>query len=586
MYGRLDTVSSKQQEQWTSKLGVIFAVAGGAIGLGNFLRFPGLAAQYGGGAFMVAYVISLLVLGIPVGWAEWSLGRRGGLLGSNCGPGIFWKLTHGSTLWKMLGVLPVLGPTAVAFYYIPIEAWCFGYMCQLAEGTSSFETATQTQSFFNDFVGISAHGAAFSGGSLLIVSLLVSVVLNLWIVYRGISQGVERFCRWSIPVLLVISIILLLRVLTIGTPDPMYPERNVEEGLGYMWNPNKVLLEERIDNAGGGEEWQVISMAPINRPDAMDALKKQVEESDGQLRLTEMTLWQGLKNIELWLAAAGQVFLSLSVGVGLILTYASYLRKKDDVALSALTAVAANETCEVTIAGMMTIPAAVAFFGVAGAAGQGTFALGFMTLPQVFAKMHMGGLFGFLFFLLLFAAAVTSSISMMQVGLSFFEEFMGIGRRLAVVVLGFFTCCGAAIVVWFSEGLIALDCFDFWIGTMCFFLSAMVVMLLFAWKLNIKRGIVDLNKNSQIRIPKIYIWCMKYLTPTALVALFLGWLVQNIWSQQAPPLKALLELKTGAVVPVITILAYFVFLQFITVASNRHKKRAKRAKRLKKGTSE
>jgi sterol desaturase/sphingolipid hydroxylase (fatty acid hydroxylase superfamily) len=140
--------------------------------------------------------------------------------------------------------------------------------------------------------------------------------------------------------------------------------------------------------------------------------------------------------------------------------------------------------------------------------------------------------------------------------------------------------------VWFSEGLIALDCFDFWIGTMCFFLSAMVVMLLFAWKLNIKRGIADLNKNSQIRIPKIYIWCMKYLTPTALVALFLGWLVQNIWSQQAPPLKALLELKTGAVVPVITILAYFVFLQFITVASNRHKKRAKRAKRLKKGISE
>lgn len=99
-----------------------------------------------------------------------------------------------------------------------------------------------------------------------------------------------------------------------------------------------------------------------------------------------MTLWDGLKNIELWIAAAGQVFLSLSVGTGLILTYASYVKKKEDIALSGFSAAASNEVCEVGIAGMMTVPAAVAFLGVAGAAGQGTFALGFMVLPQAFAK--------------------------------------------------------------------------------------------------------------------------------------------------------------------------------------------------------
>ena len=564
-------MSKRKQEQWSSKLGVIFAVAGSAVGLGNFLRFPGLAAQYGGGAFMVAYVISLILLGVPVGWAEWSLGRRGGLMGSNCGPGILWKLTQGSSLWKFLGVITILGPTAVAFYYIPIEAWCFGYMCKLLDGTEAFSTIGETRQVFGDFVGIAGDGAALTGGSLLVIALLVSVVLNLGIVYRGISKGVEMFCRWSVPILLVISLILLARVLTIGTPDPAYPDRNVEEGLGYMWNPNKTLLEERVET-DGVESWKVVSMAPVTNPQAMKQLHEKVSASEGSLRLTEMTVWEGLKNVELWIAAAGQVFLSLSVGTGLILTYSSYLKRKDDIALSSLTAVASNEVCEVTIAGMMTIPAAVAFFGVAGAAGQGTFALGFMTLPQVFAKMHMGGVFGVLFFMLLFMAAVTSSISMMQVGLSYFEEFMGLSRKMAVVVLGFFTCCGAGVVTWFSRDLLALDTCDFWIGTMCFFLSAMVVMILFAWKMNIKRGFADLNSYSQIRIPRFYMWIMKYVTPTMLVTLFVGWLVQNIWVKRAPALEALLQGEKGAVVPVVFLLCYLAFLLCVTAASSRHKK--------------
>ncbi len=564
-------MSTGKQEQWSSKLGVIFAVAGSAVGLGNFLRFPGLAAQYGGGAFMVAYVVSLILLGVPVGWAEWSLGRRGGLMGSNCGPGILWKLTNGSSAWKFLGVITILGPTAVAFYYIPIEAWCFGYMCKLLSGTEAFASIGETKEVFGSFVGISGDGAALSGGSLLVVSLVVSMVLNLGIIYRGISKGVETFCRWSVPMLLVISVILLVRVLTIGTPDPSYPDRNVVEGLGYMWNPNKTLVEERVMD-GGTESWKAVSMAPVTNPQSMKQLVDKVAASNGEMRLTEMTVWEGLKNVELWIAAAGQVFLSLSVGTGLILTYSSYLKRKDDIALSSLTAVASNEVCEVSIAGMMTIPAAVAFFGVAGAAGQGTFALGFMTLPQVFAKMHMGGLFGVLFFMLLFMAAVTSSISMMQVGLAYFEEFMGLSRRMAVVVLGFFTCCGAGVVTWFSRDLLALDTCDFWIGTMCFFISAMVVMILFAWKLNIKRGFDDLNSYSQIKIPRVYMWIMKFVTPTILVTLFIGWLVQNIWVKRAPALQALLNGDKGAVVPVVFVLCYLTFLICVTAASARHKK--------------
>lgn len=128
---------------------------------------------------------------------------------------------------------------------------------------------------------------------------------------------------------------------------------------------------------------------------------------------------------------------------------------------------------------MMTVPAAVAFLGVAGAAGQGTFALGFMVLPQAFAKMGSSVVFGSLFFLLLTVAAVTSSISMMQVGLSFIEEFMGLKRKMAVVVQGFFTATGTFIVAWYSGNLLAMDTYDFFLGTLCFFVSAMVMMILF-----------------------------------------------------------------------------------------------------------
>ena len=303
----------------------------------------------------------------------------------------------------------------------------------------------------------------------------------------------------------------------------------------------------------------------------MEEAGRQVEMSNGTLRLTKVTLWDGLRNIELWVAAAGQVFLSLSVGTGLILTYASYVRKKEDIALSALSASASNEVCEVGLAGMMTVPAAVAFLGVAGAAGQGTFALGFMVLPQAFAKMGSSVVFGSLFFLLLSVAAVTSSISMMQVGLAFIEEFMGLKRKLAVVVQGFFASTGTLVVAWFSKDLLAMDTYDFFLGTLCFFMSGMVMMILFSWKLGVDSGLRDLEDGSAIRIPRIYRFIMKYVTPTLLLVIFLVWLAENIWVKQAAPVAALGRGEHGAVIPMGFLAAYVLFLVFITMASGRHK---------------
>jgi neurotransmitter:Na+ symporter, NSS family len=247
------------------------------------------------------------------------------------------------------------------------------------------------------------------------------------------------------------------------------------------------------------------------------------------------------------------------------------VRKKEDIALSALSASASNEVCEVGLAGMMTVPAAVAFLGVAGAAGQGTFALGFMVLPQAFAKMGSSVVFGSLFFLLLSVAAVTSSISMMQVGLAFIEEFMGLKRKLAVVVQGFFASTGTLVVAWFSKDLLAMDTYDFFLGTLCFFMSGMVMMILFSWKLGVDSGLRDLEDGSAIRIPRIYRFIMKYVTPTLLLVIFLVWLAENIWVKQAAPVAALGRGEHGAVIPMGFLAAYVLFLVFITMASGRHK---------------
>lgn len=267
--------------------------------------------------------------------------------GRHCAPGVFWYLTKGSRLWKFLGVLAVLGPSSVAFYYMVVEAWCFGYFWKMLTQPELFVTAESTAQTFFSFTGMAGDGSALlsDNGMLWIVGGVI--LINLGIIYRGISKGIEMFSRWFMPVLLLVSVILLVRILCIGTPDPNYPDRSIEQGLGYMWNPSKVLVEEKTPESG---EWKTVSMVSASRPGAMEEAGRQVEMSNGTLRLTKVTLWDGLRNIELWVAAAGQVFLSLSVGTGLILTYASYVRKKEDIALSALSASASNEVCEVGLA--------------------------------------------------------------------------------------------------------------------------------------------------------------------------------------------------------------------------------------------
>ncbi len=429
-----------KRETWGSKLGVILAVAGSAVGLGNFLRFPGKAVDNGGGAFMVPYFISFILVGIPICWAEWAMGRSGGKFGHNSPPGIFESIIRKPSS-KYLGTLSLMIPIIIFMYYIYIEAWCMGYAWYFLTGKLSLGTdPSRYAAFFEDFVGMGENGAIFSRSGLpTLFFLLITFTINFVILYKGIRKGIEKFCKISMPLLIGCSVIILIRVLTLGTPDPSLPDQNVMNGLGFMWNPK----------------------------------------------------WEMLKDGKVWMEAAGQIFFSLSVGFGLILTYSSYLKKDDDVVLSGLTAAGANEFSEVILAGLITIPASFIFLGadpIKEVAGS-TLGLGFYTIPVVFGHMPAGSFFGFLFFFLLLLSAITSSISMLQPSIAFLEQGFGLGRKACTVGLSFITGIGILAVIYLTKNLVALDTMDFWAGTALISVMSTILIIFFGWVLGVDTGI-------------------------------------------------------------------------------------------------
>jgi len=463
-------MSGHKDEQWGTRLGVILAVAGSAVGLGNFLRFPGQAAANGGGAFMIPYFCALLFLGIPIGWAEWAMGRYGGRKGLHSAPAIMGIFGKGA-LARYLGVFGVLIPLAVSFYYTFIESWCLGYFWHyltggvgVEQGASVADQTAAAAKFYNDFTGTANNGLMFGGSYETVFFWAITFGVNILLIYRGISKGIEKFCSYAMPAMALCALIVLIRVLTLGTPDPALPAQSVVNGLGYMWNPN----------------------------------------------------FAALGNAQTWLAAAGQIFFSLSVGFGVIINYASYMKKKDDVVLSGLTASATNELFEVGFGGLITLTASFVFLGLSGTAAAvatGSFGLGFTTLPVVFAHMGpFGNLIGAVWFLMLFLAAITSSISMYQPTVAFIQEALGWSRKGATTLMILVCVVGSFLVMYYSQGGIFRTAIDDWVGTFLIFVLAMVQIICFSWVFGIDRGWREMHQGAHVRVPPVYRFIMKYVT--------------------------------------------------------------------------
>jgi NSS family neurotransmitter:Na+ symporter len=472
-------VTQHAREQWGTRIGLVLAMAGNAVGLGNFLRFPVQAAQNGGGTFMIPYFISFLLLGIPMMWIEWGVGRYGGTHGHGSVPGMFDVLTDRKKRWaKYFGVLGVVMPLVVFIYYTYIVSWMLALsLFSLTGDYFGIGDVDEMRGYLASYQNI-FDSSGTKGWVTLLFFLLTFWFLG-WVLSRGISGGIEKLALIGMPILFLFAFLLLGRVLTLPTMAA-----SPAEGLNFIWNPD----------------------------------------------------WGALSNVNVWVAAAGQMFFTLSVGMGSIQTYSSYLKKKDDVALTGLSTAATNEFAEVVLGGTIAIPAAVVFFGVSGAmaiAQGGTFDLGIVAMGVVFQGLPgpevLGRLAAFLWFFLLFVAGITSSVALASPTIAFLqEEFRFTRKKAARAVTALGLALGLFHVVFYRFGV--LDEWDYWAGTFGLVLFAAVEVILFAWIFGIDRGWEELHHGADIRIPGAYKVIMKWVTPVFLYTLLIWW----TWDEAIP----------------------------------------------------
>jgi len=480
--------ANADRERWGSRVGLILAMAGNAVGLGNFLRFPNQAVQNGQGTFMLAYFVGLLLLGIPLMWVEWSIGRRGGAHGYSTCPGMFQTLTRARFV-KYLGAIGVVMPLLIVIYYVYIESWTLGYAVSSLSG--DLAAASDTQTFFDDYLGANGEGFLgnpdWQGSSTAYWFFGATILVNLWVLSRGLSKGIEIIAKIGMPVLLLSAIALVARVLTLEPENG----RTALDGLGIYWNP----------------EWRALFS-----PAAAHEL----------YRMTPAAIW---------LAAAGQIFFTLSVGSGAINTYASYLTNDDDIALTGLATVSMNEFCEVVLGGTLAIPAAYLFFGMSGVmdASSGNMGLAFVTMPQIFGQISDSGIaiFGTLWFGLLFVAGITSSLALSQPTMAFMQDTLGLSRRRAALVVGLIilVCVQPVILL---PGV--LDEIDYWAGTFGLVVFSTIEVLLFIVLFGPRNAWREVHKGADIRVWRVFKPIMTFVTPLFLVTMLGFW----AWQQAVP----------------------------------------------------
>jgi len=462
-----------QKEGWGSRVGLILAMAGNAVGMSNFLRFPVQAVQNGGGSFIIPYLVCFLVIGVPLLWVEWSMGRFGGKFGHHSTPFIMDTMSK-NRLWKYIGVFGIWTNIAIAAYYCYMESWTLSYMFHSIMG--SFEGLDQSgvAAFFDNYInlGTSTFGIPLEP----VFFFLICLFLNTYILSKGLEKGVEKVAKIGVPLLIVFGIFLAIKGSTIEAGEEGAIFDSVV-GLNFLWTPN----------------------------------------------FTDM--WSP----SVWLAAAGQVFFTLSIGMGTVHCYASYVKAKDDIALSAMSSGWMNEFVEVVIGSFILIPIGVAYLGLDGLkemVNLGALSLGFKTLPYLF--MQWGEVFGaissFLFFSLLFFAGITSSLAMGTPWIGFLKDEFNWKHKPAAWSFGLIILILALPTIFFFKYGV-FDEYDYWAGTVSLVIFALLESILFAWGFGITRGWEEITAKAEIKVPSIYKFIIKYVTPVLLLWVFIGSLV-------------------------------------------------------------
>lgn len=427
------------------------AVAGSAVGLGNIWRFPFLAGQNGGAAFVILYLVLILIVGIPLMLSEFSIGKAT----HKSAVGAFKELAPRKK-WYWIGYLSIVTGFTILGFYSVIAGWTIKFLVDAAQNTFSGQSSIEISESFNAFVNSGWQPILYTG---------LFLAISTWIIMRGVEKGIEKSNKILMPILLVILVLLSINSMTLS---------GFGEGMNFLFNPD---------------------FSKITTQTVLDAM--------------------------------GQVFFSLSIGMGVLITYSSYVVTNENMSKSIGT-VTIIDTAIAIIAGIAIFPA-VFTYGLEPSQGP---ALVFITLPNIFAQIPAGFVIGTLFFVLLFIAALTSVVSIMEMITAFFIEEYGVSRRKAIsfISLGVFAMAilsALSQVEGSSLVLFGSNVFD-WLDKLSsnFFMTfgAFATALFTGWMFQKKklRKVFTSNGRYMNWLFPVFLFVIRFVCPVAVAIIFLS----------------------------------------------------------------
>ncbi|MBQ8863537.1 MAG: sodium-dependent transporter [Rikenellaceae bacterium] len=444
-------MNSDSRTTFKSKIGIIMAAVGSAVGLGNIWRFPYEAGQNGGGAFLLIYLLCVLVMGIPTLLAEMTLGR----MAKTNSVEAFRRVSK-HPVFSRIGYLGVLSCLLILGFYTVVAGWTFQYMWESVSGGIVGGTTEQFAQSFVDF--------STSPFQPLFWTLLMLVFTHL-IIIGGVQKGIERASKLMMPLLFVLLVVLCVNSLMLD---------GAREGLLFLFKPDFSAIDSGVV-----------------------------------------------------LSAMGQAFFSLSLGAGVMITYASYFEKEVNMPRTATT-VALLDTSVALLAGIVIFPA-VFTFGIQPTQGPN---LVFVTLPNIFAQLPWGSVWSFIFFLLLALASITSLISLHQVVTAYVEEEFRVSNRKAALIV---TCAAGVLTVFASLSLGVLN--DLRVGGMCLFdlldfvtakimmpVGSLLLCVFMGWRLEKSALLNELTNYGTLRWrwAKVFVVVLKYVVPILVTLIFVN----------------------------------------------------------------
>ena len=445
----------KKRDGFGSKIGIIAAAAGSAIGLGNIYRFPCELGNNGGAAFLLVYLAVVIFLGIPVMLSELVIGRRS----QSNAVGAFKKLAPKSA-WPIVGYMGVLCGFIIFAFYSTVSGWTLEYIIKAVSNSFQGKDLAAMEQDFTDFHNMGWRNVMWQA---------IFIFLTGFVVFKGVQNGIERYAKILMPLLLVILIVLGIRSVTLP---------GAKEGLSFLFRPD-------------------------------------FSKIDGNVLIS----------------ALGQGFFSLSLGMGALITYGSYIKKKDNLTSTAFSVVLAD-TLIALLAGLVIFPAAFSF-GIRPTAGMG---LVFNTIPMIFNQMTGGYIFCIIFFVLLAIAALTSTISLLEVVVAYLSEELHINRKwstvwasVATLFIGSFASLSLMENTPFAiGGRTVFDLMDFVSSNILLPLGGVLIVIFVGWRLGKAKFFEEVTNEGTIKasLKKIIFFIIRYLAPIAITIVFIRGLIK------------------------------------------------------------